>query len=179
MEVTHQDLISRCLQHDRRAQTEIYRLYSRAMFNVAFRIVKDMHYAEDVMQESFLKAFTRIRDYRQEVAFGAWLKRIVVNASIDFCKKQKKIGMQDFEEVLVKVEDEPMADNSDFSRLRADEVLKTMNTIKPSYQLILTLHFIEGYDQEEITQILGITPVNCRTTLSRAKESLRKKLKER
>ena len=82
-----EDLIALCRGNNQSAQFEIYKRYSKAMFNVALRIIKDEHYAEDVMQEGFLKAFLKIKDYRQEVAFGAWLKRIIVNHSIEFYKK--------------------------------------------------------------------------------------------
>ena len=173
------DLLSRCRNNDSRAQTEIYRLYSRAMYNVAIRIVIDAHYAEDIMQESFLKAFSKFSDYRQEVAFGAWLKRIVINHSIDFSKKKKKFPLQDIETTLIPVqEDSGYADAEDFSRIKAAKIMEAMQTIRPAYQLILNLHFIEGYDQEEISQILGINYSNCRTTLSRARESLRKRIKD-
>ncbi|NMH29171.1 RNA polymerase sigma factor [Flavobacterium silvaticum] len=173
------ELLSRCRHQDSRAQTEIYRLYSRAMYNVAVRIVKDAHYAEDVMQESFLKAFSKLNDYRQEVAFGAWLKRIVINHSIDFCKRNKKFPTQDFETTLIPVRDDADAsDAEDFSKIKAVKVTQAMQSIRPAYQLILNLYFIEGYDHEEISEILGINYSNCRTTLSRARESLRKKLKE-
>ena len=80
-------MILLCKQKNQKAQCEIYNRYAKSMYNVSFRIVKDAHFAEDVMQEGFLKAFTKINDFRQEVAFGAWLKRIIVNCSIDFYKK--------------------------------------------------------------------------------------------
>ena len=85
-----EELILLCQQKNHRAQGEIYNRYAKAMYNVSFRIVKDAHYAEDVMQEGFLKAFNKINDYKKEVAFGAWLKRIIVNCSIDFYKKNNQ-----------------------------------------------------------------------------------------
>ena len=90
MSLTNQnieELISLCKQNNQKAQFEIYNRYCKAMYNVAFRIVKDEHFAEDVMQEGFLKAFIKINDFQQEVSFGAWLKRIIINYSIDFYKK--------------------------------------------------------------------------------------------
>lgn len=173
-----ESLISLCKQKDQKAQFEVYHRYSKAMYNVACRIVKDVHFAEDVMQEGFLKAFTKIDDYRQEVAFGAWLKRIIVNYSIDFCKKNSRFPQDDFEKVVYKLEEPetiPEAD-LDITKLKANQVLQAIESLQDNYRMILTLFFIEGYDQEEITEILNINPGNCRTTISRAKESLRKKL---
>lgn len=80
-------LILLCKQKNQKAQCEVYNRYAKAMYNVSYRIVKDAHFAEDVMQEGFLKAFNKISDFKQEVSFGAWLKRIIVNSSIDFYKK--------------------------------------------------------------------------------------------
>lgn len=175
-----EELISLCRQKNQKAQFEIYNRYCKAMYNVAYRIVKDAHFAEDVMQEGFLKAFTKIDDYRQEVAFGAWLKRIIINYSIDFYKKQNNFKTDDFEKVLYKVEDDTNFNETDvdFNDLKVNQVLKTIESLKDNYRMVLTLHYIEGYDQEEITEILNISYANCRTTISRAKESLRKKLEE-
>lgn len=173
-----EDLIALCRQKNQRAQFEVYNRYCRAMYNVALRIVKDEHYAEDVMQEGFLRAFTKIDDYRQEVAFGAWLKRIVVNYSIDFYKKNSRFAQDDIEKTLYKLEDgdSEREGDADFIRLKANQVIEAIQSLKDSYRMVLTLFFIEGYDQEEITEILGINYGNCRTLLSRAKDNLRKKL---
>lgn len=174
-----EELISLCRQKNQKAQFEVYSRYCKAMYNVAFRIVKDAHFAEDVMQEGFLKAFLKIDDYRQEVAFGAWLKRIIINYSIDFYKKNNAYQSDDIDKVIYKVEDESGKEAEvDFQHLKVEQVLKAIESLKDSYRMILTLFFIEGYDQEEITEILNISYANCRTTISRAKESLRKKLEE-
>ncbi|WP_310557521.1 sigma-70 family RNA polymerase sigma factor [Flavobacterium sp.] len=173
-------LIALCKQKNQLAQFEIYNRYCKAMYNVAYRIVKDEHFAQDVMQEGFLKAFTKINDYKQEVLFGAWLKRIIVNYSIDFYKKNNRITYDDFEKNVFKIEDssENITDNLDFKNLKVAQILDAMNSLKENYRMVLTLFFIEGYDQEEISEILNISYANCRTTLSRAKESLRHKLTE-
>lgn len=173
-----EDLITRCREKDQRAEFEIYNRYCKAMYNVAYRIVNDEHFAEDVLQEGFLKAFLKIKDYKQEVAFGAWLKRIIINHSIDFCKKSNQYKADGIDKILYKIEDAPEVETElDFTHLKAEQVLKTIQNLKESYRMMLTLFFIEGYDQEEICEILDITYANCRTTLSRAKESLRNALK--
>lgn len=173
-----EELISLCKENNQKAQFEIYNRYCKAMYNVAYRIVKDEHFAEDVMQEGFLKAFTKINDFKQEVAFGAWLKRIIVNYSIDFYKKNNQFKTEDFEKTLYKLEenDSNREEKLDFNDLKVKQVLETIQSLKYNYSMVLTLFYIEGYDQEEISEILKISYANCRTTLSRAKESLRKKL---
>lgn len=181
MSLTNQnieELIWLCQQKNPKAQFEVYNRYCKAMYNVAHRIVKDAHFAEDVMQEGFLRAFLKIDDYKKEVAFGAWLKRIIVNYSIDFYKKNNQIRQEDFDNILYKIEESETsyADDLDFDDLKVKQILDAIQSLKHSYSVVLTLFFIEGYDQEEISEILNISYANCRTTLSRAKDSLRKKL---
>ncbi|WP_306350355.1 RNA polymerase sigma factor [Flavobacterium sp. '19STA2R22 D10 B1'] len=173
------DLIALCKKGNQNAQFEIYNRFYKAMYNVALRIVKDSHWAEDVMQESFLKAFTKLEAYKGEVAFGAWLKKIVVNHSLDNYKKLNKYSVDPLDKVLYKVEDKEDDDYAiDLNAVKVQQVISTIQSLKDNYRIALTLFFIEGYDQEEISEIMEISAVNCRTTISRAKESLRQKLND-
>ncbi|WP_159800014.1 RNA polymerase sigma factor [Flavobacterium sp. MK4S-17] len=168
-----------CRQGSRNAQFEVYNRYYKAMYNTALRIVKDSHWAEDIMQESFLKAFTKLDLYKGEVAFGAWLKKIVVNLSLDYYKKISKTAIDSIDGHLYKVADEN--DNEsvlDFQQVQIQEVKNALQQLKENYRIVLTLLYIEGYDNEEISEILKITPGNCRTLISRAKESLINKIKQ-
>ncbi len=170
-------LLQACLEGKQGAQLEVYDRYYRAMYNISLRIVKNSDEAEDVMQESFLKAFTKLHTFKGEVAFGAWLKRIVVNNSIHHYRKQQKMREMALEDVMYKVEDnEVKVPDHAFTELKAQKVMETMGRLKDNYRISLTLHLIEGYDYEEISHIMNISYANCRTTVSRAKESLRKKL---
>jgi RNA polymerase sigma factor (sigma-70 family) len=170
-------LLQLCLDGNQSAQMEIYNRYYKAMFNTAVRIVKDSAEAEDVMQESFLNAFTKLHTFKGDVTFGAWLKRIVINKSIYYYRKKQKMKQVGLDEVLYKVEDNDGIDKDHGSTERmAQKVLETMNQLKDNYRISLTLHLIEGYDYEEVSSIMNISYANCRTTISRAKESLRKKM---
>ena len=171
-------LLKSCMQGKQSAQLEIYNRYYRAMYNTANRIVKDSAEAEDVMQESFLSAFTKLDSFKGDVTFGAWLKRIVINNSIYHYKKQQKNRTVDLDDVMYKVEDNDgvASDHNGYTELKAQKVMETMKSLKDNYRVSLTLHLIEGYDYEEISEIMNISYANCRTTISRAKESLRKKL---
>lgn len=173
------ELIEQCRKQNPKAQFEIYRRYAKTMYNVAVRIVKDEFYAEDVMQEGFLKAFQKIEQFRNEVTFGAWLKKIIVNQSIDFIKKNNAVKFDDNEVNLYKAENDEYDPEPDYNILKANEVLQAIKNLKSNYSTILTLVFIEGYDSEEVCEILNISYANCRTLLSRAKESLRKELEKK
>jgi RNA polymerase sigma-70 factor (ECF subfamily) len=166
------------MQGKQSAQMEIYNRYYKAMYNTAYRIVKDSAEAEDVMQESFLSAFTKMHTFKGDVTFGAWLKRIVINNSIYQYKKQQKNRTADLDDVMYKVEDNDgvASDQNGYTELKAQKVMETMKSLKDNYRVSLTLHLIEGYDYEEISEIMNISYANCRTMISRAKESLRNKL---
>ena len=171
------DLIQLCLEGKQSAQMEIYNRYYKAMYNTSLRIVKNSAEAEDVMQESFLNAFTKLQTFKGEVTFGSWLKRIVINNSIYHYRKQRKKNEVALDDIMYKVEDnDGIASDHVFTELKAQKVMETMKRLKDNYRVSLTLHLIEGYDYEEISTIMNISYANCRTTISRAKESLRNKM---
>ncbi len=169
-------LLQRCLDQDQAAQLEVYDRYYKAMFNIALRIVKDSAEAEDIMQESSLIAFTKLNTFKGDASFGSWLKRIVVNNSITAYKKQVRLGEVPLDNTLYKLADEPAATPCDTSDLQVKRVMRSMDELKENYRVALSLHLIDGYDYKEVSTILKISYANCRTTISRAKESLRKKL---
>ncbi len=170
-------LLEACKNGDHKAQMEVYKRYYKAMYNTSLRIVKDRFEAEDIMQESFLSAFEKLHTFRGEVSFGAWLKRIVINNSIYQYRKAQKAQQVPLEQVGYKVEGpEGYVQDDGQAGLKAQKVLQSMQQLKDNYRLSLTLHLIEGYDYEEICEIMNISYANCRTIISRAKESLRKKI---
>lgn len=173
-----EQLVALCRSGNQSAQLEIYNRYYKAMYNASFRIVKDRFEAEDIMQDSFLTAFTKLETLKDAKIFGPWLKRIVINNSIYHYRKTIKNNEVPLDDLLYKVEDNSSgADNDyEFTNIKAQQVLNTMKSLKDNYRIALTLNLIEGYDYEEISSIMNITNANCRTTISRAKESLRKKL---
>jgi RNA polymerase sigma-70 factor (ECF subfamily) len=173
-----EELIELCATGNQFAQLEIYNRYYRAMYNTAFRIVKDSFEAEDIMQDSFLAAFTKLDTIKETVTFGSWLKRIVINNSIYHFNKNNKYQNVPIDNVLYKVEDDNSGVSEDDyeSNNKLKQILNSLNQLKDNYRVALTLHLIEGYDYEEIGDIMNLSYANCRTTISRAKESLRKKL---
>jgi RNA polymerase sigma-70 factor (ECF subfamily) len=169
----NQLLIKRCKQGDKAAQFKVYKLYYKAMYNTALRIVNDSFEAEDVMQDSFLSAFTKLDTFSENVTFGAWLKRIVINNSISALKKNNKYATIPLEKVDLK-DDE--SEKFDYSMLKAKDILNKMSCLKSNYKVALTLNLVEGYDYEEIAQIMEISYENSRTTVSRAKRKLKQLL---
>ncbi len=172
----HSHIIDACKNNDAKAQMQLYDLYCKAMCTIACRYVKDNFIAEDIMQDSFIKAFQNIHTFKGEVSFGAWLKRIVINNSLDWLKKRKLELVSINEEVYQKVEEDE--DWSIAHSLRADVIVKTIQSLKEKYSIVLSLYLLEGYDHQEIAQVLGITEVTSRTHLMRGKKQLQQILKE-
>ncbi|PQJ78033.1 RNA polymerase sigma factor [Polaribacter porphyrae] len=167
------NLLERCKKSDKNAQLQLYKAYYKAMYNAAVRILKDSFEAEDIMQEAFLTAFTKMHTYKGEVTFGAWLKRIVINKSLTQLKKNNRYETIKLELVTNnEVEDDTIS----YSDLQPNKVLQTLQVLKDNYRIVLTLNLIEGYDYEEIAQILNYTNENVRTTVSRAKKKLKQVL---
>jgi len=168
-------LIKHCKINDQKAQIAIYDLFFKAMYNTAFRIVQQQDLAEDITQDSFLIAFSKVKTLQEEVTFPKWLKQIVVNKSLTHLKQRKRFYPLDVEKLSNTI-DEELDTDFDTSDIGIQYIIETINNLKDNYRILLTLHYIEGYDYEEIVEITGFTHTNCRTVISRAKSSLRKKL---
>lgn len=171
----HKELIEKCRKNDRKAQMELYDKYSRGMYFVAYRFFKDSFLAEEAMQESFIKAFTKLDQFTGDVTFGAWLKRIVINKSIDMIKARKLDTIALNEQVMTSVEESENweVDNS----ITVAEVKKAIDNLPEKYKYPVHLFLLEGYDHNEISEILNITPVSSRTLVHRGKKRLQDQLK--
>ena len=141
------------------------------MLNVAFRIVGNIADAEDVLQESFLDAFSKVKDFRQETTFGLWLKQIVVHRSVNLLRKRKVEWVELGENELDGIADE-VIDNDDEIQYQVAIVKQAMNKLPEGYRVVLSLYLLEGYDHEEIGQILNIAENTSRTQFLRAKRKL-------
>ncbi len=174
-------LIKRCKKADKSAQFELYKRYYKTMYNTAYRILNNSFEAEDIMQESFLIAYTKLgtfkaenREGENEATFGAWLKRIVINKSLTQLKKLDKFNFSSLE----RIENEIIKENEidDYSALKAQTIINKISKLKRNYSLVLNLHFIEGFDYREIAEIMNISYENVRVLMSRAKNKLKQKI---
>jgi len=163
----HAPLIEECRKGNRKAQFRLYELYSRAMYNLAFRILNNREDAEDILQESFVECFRNIDSFRFESTFGAWIKKIIINKCINQIKK-KKIDITLCETLPSIIDEEEEEATYDTGK-----IFEGIELLPDGYRIILTLYLLEGYDHSEISQILGITESTSKSQYSRAKEKLR------
>ncbi len=174
----HQDIIDRCKSGEQKAQFQLYKLYYKAMYNTCLRIVNDSLEAEDIMQESFLKAFEKINYYKGEVSFGAWLKRIVINHSLDELRK-RKLDTNSIEDSVFEIKEEEHHDNYEEISFKVEEIKEEIQKLPDGYRIVLSLYLIEGYDHDEISNILNINSSTSRSQFARAKKKLIESLKEK
>jgi len=173
-EYIHRDIIEACKKEDTRAKYELYKLYSRAMFNICYRMTGNREDAEDMLQEAFTHAFLKIESFRFESEFGAWIKRIVVNTCINNLKK-KRLQLSYIDEMAKFriAEEEPEEMDYDTKK-----IMNAMEQLPQGGRIIFSLYLLEGYDHQEIAQILNISESTSKTQFMRAKQKVVQILKE-
>ncbi len=170
-----QRLVRLCMAGNRNAQVELYKVHYKAAFNTALRIVNNVPEAEDIMQESFITAFRKLDQFSGTTAFGAWLRRIVVNNALDSIAH--RVDYKKLEEEALQVA-EPDVRDEFFLHWCVDEIRKQVMELPDEQRIVLSLFLFEGFDHQEIAQILEINHNAARTRYSRAKNRLVNKLRE-
>jgi RNA polymerase sigma-70 factor (ECF subfamily) len=175
---SNEQIILRCKRGDRKAQYEIYKLYAKAMYNVCLRITGDTLEAEDVLQEAFLIAFEKIETYRNEAAFGAWLKKIVVNAALNQVRK-RRFQFSDIDSNEDYEDESPHeASATEEMNYQAEQIRKAVAQLPDGFRIVFSLYLLEGYDHQEIAEILGISVSTSKSQYNRAKKKLQEILKK-
>jgi RNA polymerase sigma factor (sigma-70 family) len=173
----NREIIEQSRRGNAQAQYQLYKAYSKAMYNLCLRMMNDRADAEDMLQEAFTEAFYRLGSFRFESTFGAWLKRIVINRCINELKR-KKADLKFFEDMtpFIGRAEEP----EDYeSGLSMENVRKAMEQLPHGSRIIFSLYLLEGYDHQEISQILNISESNSKSQYMRAKQRLKEIFKNK
>jgi len=165
----HGSLIEKCKAGDRRAQEELYHLYARSMLGVSMRILNDKQEAEDVLQECFVSAFSKLHSYRGTASFGSWLRRIVINKSINQLKK-RKVRFDTLNEEMEKVD---AVTTEEIPRYTVEDVRWAVRGLPDGYRLVFTLFMFEDMSHASIAKQLNITESTSKSQLNRAKKRIR------
>lgn len=164
----HQELIEACKRGENLARYELYNLYSKAMFNVCFRLMRTREEAEDMLQEAFTTAFQKLDTFRFESGFGTWLKRIVINTCLNSINK-RKVELVYCDELYqfntVDKEEPPI-------EFDTQKIIRAMEQLPNGGKMVFSLYLLEGYDHSEIAQILGIAESTSKTQFMRAKNQI-------
>jgi len=167
-------LIDRCKKGDNLAQMHLYDRYNKAMFNLCLRFFPDPQEAETMMHDAFIKAFQRLTGLREVRTFPAWFKRITINHCLEKLR-QTKPGWEPLEEHQLTNLAEPEPEPEAFTEV-PEKVDAAIDALPDGYRIVLSLYLLEGYDHEEIGEILQIAPASSRSQYSRALQQLRKLL---
>jgi RNA polymerase sigma factor (sigma-70 family) len=170
----HTELVERCKIGESKAQYDLYKHYSKAMFNVSMRILNHVGEAEDVLQEAFIDAFNKVVDFRGQSTFGVWLKQIVVNKALNQLRS-RKMQLVDIDEMSFGAENdiaETETNDDEGVQFEVERVRRAMEQLPAGFRVVLSLYLFEGYDHEEIGQVLDIAETTSRTQYMRAKKRL-------
>ena len=171
----HREIIELSKEENPRAQFQLYKLYSKAMFNICLRMLNSKEEAEDLLQDSFCDAYMKLNSFRYDSSFGAWLKRIVINKCINSINKKKVDLVYPEHEVEAVEKDEEI----DFNSLDLDvqKVHEAVESLPDGYRVIFSLYALEGYDHKEISQIMNISESTSKSQYLRAKQKIKEILK--
>lgn len=173
-----QQLIQGCLEGDRKAQQAVYKLLYGKMKVVCLRYTKDTDQAMDVLQEGFIKVFQNMNKYTGAGSFEGWVRRIMVNLSIDRFRKQKNDflllnGSMSAEDFGEDVEEEEETDAVDYD-FTPEQILAAMKQLSPAYQTVFNLYVFENYTHQDIAEALSISVGTSKSNFAKAKRNMKK-----
>lgn len=172
----HRDIIEASKNGNNKARYQLYQLYSRAMFNICYRMMHNREDAEDMLQEAFTQAFRKLDTFRYESGFGSWIKRIVVNTCLNTIKKRKPELVYCDTVYRNEIEEEEEDNEMELTKQR---VLNAIEQLPDGGRMVFSLYLLEGYDHAEIAQIMGISESTSKTQFMRAKRRIVEILKSK
>lgn len=168
---TLENLIKQCQEKNRKAQEEIYLQFSSILFSICLRYADNYEDAQDVFQEGFVLIFNKIDQFRFEGSFEGWMKRIMVNLSLEKIKKNNRISFEDYENQYLQEDDEEPQQDYDYQ-----EILENVQNLPPQYKQVFNLYVFEEYSHQEIAELLSISIGTSKSNLSRARNILKRNL---
>jgi len=168
-----EELIKGCIHGHRQAQNKFYNKYSPLLFGITLRYAKNRSDAEDILQESFIKIFKYLKDFRADGALEGWMRRIIVTTAFNYYKRKSHINSNiEPEHVRIPIN----GDNEVVSKMSHDELLDIISRLPNGYRMVFNMNTVEGYSHKEIGEIMNISVNTSKSQLSRAKSSLQKKI---
>jgi len=170
---TDKELIDACLRGNPLAQKSLYDTYSSKLYGICLRYSGKEEEAQDILQDSFIKIFTKLNTYLYTGSFEGWLKRIVTNTAIEYFRR--KVDLEKVDEITFN----PYLSVDSDKSLEVEELLKMIQELPEGYRMIFNMYAIDGYTHGEIAKKLNISEGTSKSQLSRARAHLQKKFKEK
>jgi RNA polymerase sigma-70 factor (ECF subfamily) len=167
-------LVKDCVSGKRKAQQQLFNLYSDDMFGVCMYYSKDYTEAEDTLHEGFMKVFQKIDQFKFKGSLAGWIRRVMINTALEKFRKQNQLyALGDEYESNEDIQQENV-----ISDLSAQDLIKLIRELTPKYRMVFNLYAIEGYSHKEIGEMLGISEGTSKSNLARARYILQKKVKK-
>lgn len=170
-----QELIKLCRKNDRKAQERLFKISYPMALTVCRRYTRDPEEAQSVVNEGMLKVFRELDQYSSELSFGGWVRRIMVNTSIDHYRKIKRY-LDRFQEIDTEDANSNFEDEGILDKISADEILALVQALSPAYQMVFSLYAVEGYTHREIAEKLGISEGTSKSNYAKARAKMQKAL---
>ncbi len=167
-------IITECVAGNQKALAKLYHQFAPKMFGVCLRYAKDAAEAEDNLQDGFIKVFASLKTFRHDGSLEGWIRRIIINVSLEKIRKQH---------LMYAVDDVSVFDSVNFSddviaKISADDLMKLVQELPPRYRMVFNLYVIEGMSHQEIAKEMSIAEGTSKSNLARAREILKKKVHE-
>jgi len=169
-----ENIISGCLDGDRKSQEQLYKMFSSRMFGLCLQYSNDYDDARDILQEGFIKVFQKLDQFQHKGSFEGWVRRIMINTALE--KYRSQLHLYPLTEKDVKTEE--FIFEEIFEKLAASDLIKLVQELSPRYRMVFNMYAIEGYSHKEIGEILGISIGTSKSNLSRARSILQEKVKK-
>lgn len=167
-------LIRGCRKGKRESQKELYAQFYNYAMSIALRYSRNREEAQEIVNDGFMKVFTRLDKYNDSLSFQGWLRRIIVNSAIDFYRRNEK--HHNHLDIVHASDVSSSADS--ISQLTEKEIMEAVQKLSPAYKMVFNLYVVEGYKHDEIAQKLGISPGTSKSNLAKARLKLQKMLEE-
>lgn len=166
-------LLKECIAGQPKAQQRLYDLYAPKMYAICYRYAVDGYMAEEMMQEGFIKIYQSLSKFEQKGSFDGWMHRIMVNASLEFLRKDKKRHQQ---LSIDKQQLEQQDSSNTLDGMSVKEIISAIRSLPDGYREVINLYIIDGYNHKEIASMLEISEDNSKQRLKRGRAILQKKL---
>lgn len=172
-------IVKKCVKGDRKAQQELYKIFYSKMMGVCYRYTNNAEDAKDILQDGFVKVYSNLKKYNFEGSLEGWIRRIMVNTAIDHFRKHKNVFLVSDDEGYILENSNVESPDSIYSQFGENVIMDAIQSLSPAYKTVFNLNVIEGYQHKEIAEKLNISEGTSKSNLAKAKQNLRKILKEK
>lgn len=170
-------IVAGCKQQNREAQRLLYEKYARTMYAICLRYSSDKESAKDLLQDGFMKVFSRISSFQEKGSLEGWIKRVFINLALENIRKQKVVTH--FADDIQNISDvSDISDEEEMYNISETELIHMIQELPPGYAAVFNMYAIENYSHKEIAQELGISESTSRSQYVRARQMLQKKVKQ-